>query len=524
MMQEPTERCSLRDSLHRLWCAAPMLRVALAVMTGILLAEYCPAVGWAAWAVVGAAAMALLLLAAWVRRLRKDWLYLPALWMTLAALGALLALSRLPHDPFVESQRETVMRVRIADTPRPTPKCFKTAVEVEAVRDSAGWHSASGGMMLFLRQSQSAAALRYGDRLTMRATPVRPSESVGEDGFNYRRYLRHKGMLWQCFADSTDWHLAEAADTAACTLRGWSKQVQLMLVQRIRKGRLTPSQQGIAEALLLGWKEDLDAQTQQQFRTAGITHILCVSGLHVGIVAWLAGLLFAGWGWRQWQRRLKGAVQIAVVWLFVVVTGMAPSTLRAGVMFTLIIAGGMLGRKGYLLNNLATSAVLLLCVDPWVLFDIGFQLSYAAVLGIAAWCRPMQQLIWFPGRWYWQPMRKLWDLICLSTSAQLATLPLTLYYFHQFPIYFLVANITIVPFAGLLLGTVLVLVISVPWSWGCDVVTALLQWELAIADSVTRWVASLPCALIENIYFDLPRALLVLLLQLCFTVLLRCKL
>lgn len=524
MMLEPTERRSLRDSLHRLWCAAPMLRVALAVMGGILLAEYCPAVGLAAWAVVAAAAMALLLAAAWVRRLRKDWLYLPALWMTLAALGALLALSRLPHDPFVGSQGETVMRVRIADTPTPTPKCFKMAVEVEAVRDSAGWHSASGGLMLFLRQSQPAAALRYGDCLTIRATPVRPSESVGEEGFDYRRYLRYKGMLWQCFADSTDWHLAVASDTAAFTLRGWSKHLQLMLVQRIRGCRLSPAQQGIAEALLLGWKTDLDEQTQQQFRTAGITHLLCVSGLHVGIVAWLAGLLFAGWGWRRWQRRLRGVVQIAAVWLFVMLTGMAPSTLRAGVMFTLLIVGSLLGRKGYLLNNLATSAVLLMCVNPWVLFDIGFQLSYAAVLGIAAWCSPMQQLIWFPGRWYWLPMRKLWDLICLSTSAQLATLPLTLYYFHQFPTYFLVANIAIVPFAGLLLGSVLLLVIAAGWPWGCDLAVQLLRWELAAADAVTRWVASLPCALIENIYFDLPRALLVLLLQLCFTVLLRCKL
>lgn len=524
MMHEPTERRPLGATIHRLWCAAPMLRVALALMVGILLAEVFPSVPMSAWLVTAAAGLAALVVTAAVRRLRKDFFYLPMLWMSVTALGALLTVRLAPADPFLSLSQQMLMQVRLTDTPRPTPKCFKVPVEVEAVCDSGNWHSVTGGMMLFLRQSRSSSELRYGDRIVLCASPQHPAESVGEDGFNYRRYLRRKGMLWQCFADSTRWRLVAAADTGRHSVVQWSKRMQLALVQRIRRSQLTPSQQGMAEALLLGWKTDLDEQTQQQFRTAGITHLLCVSGLHVGIVAWLAGLIFVGWCWRRWQRMLKGFVQIACVWIFVMLTGMAPSTLRAGVMFTLLIVGSMLGRKKYLLNNLATSAVLLLCVSPWVLFDIGFQLSYAAVLGIAAWHRPLQQLIVFPSRWWWQPMHRLWDLVCLSTSAQLATLPLTLYYFHQFPTYFLVANIVIVPFAGLLLGTVLLLVVVAGWPWGCDLAALLLRWELVAADAVTRWVASLPCALMENIYFDLPRALITAFLLLCFTVLLRCKL
>lgn len=518
-MEEVSARFPFKQALHRLWCAAPMLRVALALMAGIVLAEYCPVVSPRAWAIAAGAGWILLMLSLSVRRLRKDILYLPALWVVMMAEGALLAQHRPPDELTAEWQ---LMQVRLCDTPRQTPKCYKMDVAVEAVCDSVGWRSASSRMILYLRQDDAAAALRYGDRVVVRGKPERPSESVGADGFNYRRYLLRKGIYWQCFSDSTGWRLVAGAD--GFSLKRWSKEVQLSLVQRIRGCRLTAAQQGIAEALLLGWKADVDEQVQQQFRAAGITHLLCVSGLHVGIVAWLAGLLFAGWAWRRWQRMLKGAVQIAVVWLFVAVTGMAPSTLRAGVMFSLLIVGYMLGRKGYLLNNLSTSAVLLLCVRPGVLFDVGFQLSYAAVLGIAAWCRPLEQLIWFPGNWWWQLMRRLWDLICLSVSAQMATLPFTLYYFHQFPTYFLVANILIVPFAGLLLGTVMVMVLTTGWVWLCDCVTVALRWELAAADAIICWVGSLPCAMLEDIYFDLPRALLTVVLQLCLTVVLRCKL
>lgn len=522
MNKEPIQRLPLRSALHRLWSGAPMLRIALALMLGILLAEYGPVLPLSVWVIVASVGLVVLIVTTGVRCLRKDFLYLPTLWITIIALGGLLTQRNVPSDPFQAEPERQLMQVRLCDTPRPTPKCYKVPVEVESVRDSSGWRSAHGGMMLFVRQNAKSEGLRYGDRIIVYGTPQRPSESVGTDNFNYRRYLRRKGILWQCFVDSTAWQSSKLP-TNGFSLRYWSKQTQLALIQLIQRSRLTPSQQGIAEALLLGWKENVDDQTTQQFRTAGIAHLLCVSGLHVGIVAWLAGLLFIGWGWRRWQRVVKGFVQIAIVWLFVFITGMAPSTLRAGVMFTLLIIGQMLTRKAYILNNLATSAVLLLCVDPMLLFDIGFQLSYAAVLGIVAWCRPMEQLIWFPGRWYWWPMHELWKLICLSSSAQLATLPFTLYYFHQFPTYFLIANILIVPFAGLLLGTVLLMVLLAGWPWVCDIATNLLRWELVATDAVTRWVGTLPGAMIENIYFDLPRALLVGVLLLCFSVFLRCK-
>lgn len=475
---------------------------------GILLAEIFPlvpqAVLWAALTI----ATALLGIDLWQHGRRGAWLFTPALWMALTLTGWLAALLHSPAEPFPDDLGRTTLVVRLADTPHPSTRSVKVPAEVEAYTDSTGLHATRGCIMLFLQPSASADSLRYGDRLYVSTRPSRPNGEQNPHQFDYRRYLRHKGILWQCYCDSNSWLLARA-DTPPKGLTAWAKSLQKSLVERLRRTALTPAQQGIAEALLLGWRDDLDPDTQRQFRDAGITHLLCVSGLHVGIVAWLAGLLLLPLGRRRWARTLRGTLQMVVIWLFVCITGMAPSTLRAGVMFSFLLLGDIGARRGIVLNNLCTSAVLLLLVRPGMLFDVGFQLSYSAVLGIMALMRPLECLLPIPyrGPAWWLP-RKVWGYVCLSTAAQLGTLPLVLYNFHQFPTWFLVANVTIVPFAALLLGTVIAVVLTGGWPVLCGAATALLRLELEGIDALTRWIGTLPCATLDSLYCDLPLALL----------------
>ena len=500
---------TLRQTLHRLMVRTPMLRLALAVVVGILLAEYLsvPSMVWLGVA-VGLCVLLLVLVASCRQSFWKK--LLPVLmWPIWIGIGATLPMLHVPDDPFptvVES-----FAVRLCDTPRTTPKCYKSVAEVLSVDG----HPSQGKVLLYIRQDSASALLRYGDCLWVEARPQRPSNWTSD--FDYRRYLRRKGILWQCYVPTDCWE--HVSHDSTFSLRAWSKEIQLRMVERIRCSDLTPQQQGIAEALLLGWRNDVDEATQQQFRDAGITHLLCVSGLHVGIVAWLAGALLFFLGRKRWQRVVKGVVQIGVVWLFVLLTGMAPSTMRAGVMFSLLIVGGMLQRMPNSFNNLCTSMLVLLMVNPMLLFDVGFQLSYAAVAGIIAWNRPLQWLL--PRlaeprpRWYlWLP-QKAWQLICLSTSAQMATLPLVLYHFHQFPLYFLIANLTVVPFAGVLLATVLIMLL-VGGGWA----TTLLRYELVAVDRLTCWIASLPHAMLTDIYCDLLVALIITVLILDLTLLL----
>ena len=490
--------------IRRLMVRTPMLRLALAMAVGILLAEYLPFSPWIWLCVTVGLCVLLLIVEASLRPTVRKPLFPVLLWLVWIGIGAVLPMLHAPFNPFPTTVNS--FTVRLCDTPHTTPKCYKSVAEVLSVNG----HSSHGKVLLYIRQDSGSAQLRYGDCLSIEAHPQHPRNW---SDFDYRRYLRRKGILWQCYVPSDRW--LPISHDCTFSLRRWSKGIQLRMVEHIRRTDLTPQQQGIAEALLLGWRDDVDAATQRQFRDAGITHLLCVSGLHVGIVAWLAGVVLFFLGMKRWQRVTKGIFQIGVVWLFVLLTGMAPSTLRAGVMFSLLLVGGMLQRQPNSLNNLCTSMWLLLLINPMLLFDVGFQLSYAAVAGIILWNRPLQQLLPMSHQWYlWLP-QKAWQLICLSTAAQLATLPLVLYHFHQFPLYFLIANLTIVPFAGVLLATVLLMLLM-----GGGWATTLLSHELVAVDRLTRWISSLPHAMLTDIYCDLPVALLITALLLVLTLLL----
>lgn len=493
---------------------APMLRVSLGVSLGILSGEFLPVVPY--WLLLLVAVIGIGLMASATYLLQSRILFTTSLWLTFATVGWVLVYLHAPADPFAgQTQLRNVhFQVRLVETPRQSPKCYKVTAEVD--------NPSRGRVMLFLAKDSLAAKLRAGDCLRLTATPHIPSGEENPYQFNYRRYLRRHGILWQCYVSQGSWQLVLGSPHPT-GLRYSMCQLQQHWVESIRSFALSPQQQGIAEALLLGWRGDVDESTQVQFRDAGITHLLCVSGLHVGVLALLIGGALFFLGRRRWQRIVKGSVQLAAVWFFVALTGMASATLRAGVMFSLMILGDMADQRSNTLNNLATSAMLIFCFAPMQLFDVGFQLSYAAVLGILAWQRPLCNLLpWLSGhqvKLYRQLLSKVWGWACLSTAAQLGTLPLVLYYFHQFPVYFLIANLTVVPFAGVLLATVLLTVLSGGVAW----ITALLRLELDLVDGITRWVSALPSALLEGLYCDVPMTLFLILTLVFFTIWIRGK-
>ncbi len=407
------------------------------------------------------------------------------------------------------TRKATVLHARVTDLPQHGRTTLKVTATVLAAQNGTGeMQKTSGMLMLMLKNTPKAASVQPGDHLLLCCSPSPPSMATNPGQFNYRRYLSCRGVLYQAFVDDTEYvvlcHDAKGWRTMVAHWRG-------TMLKRMRQSRLTAAQQGVAEALLLGWKDDVDEETQAQFRDAGITHLLCVSGLHVGIVAWLIGWCLKPFCVRRRGYMWISVVQLAGTWAFVILTGMAPSTCRAGIMFSCIIVGELFFSKPPVLNSVAVSALILLLARPLVLFDVGFQLSYAAVIGIVTLAPTLQKMAqgaqfqdhlapWF--------FAKVWNLLCVTTAAQLSTLPLVLYYFHQFPLYFVVANITIVPFATVLLATALVMMLISWWTWAFHAAGWLLGVELKGVAAVTGWVSSLPHAMLQSIYFDLPMALL----------------
>lgn len=419
------------------------------------------------------------------------------------------------------------MRVRIAEMPVQHASTVHAVAEVLEISDSNGRvHPCNGKILLYLqRDSVATSPVAYGDLLLLLSSPKLPSAVDNPHQFDYRRHLRNKGILYTDYVTPDDYR---RIGNDSRGLRALFASLRQQLVQIIRLSSLTPSQQGIAEALFLGWDDDLDEATTAHFRQAGIMHLLCVSGLHVGIVALLAGWALSFLSNRRRTRILKGVIVLLTIWSFVLLTGMAPGTMRAGLMFSLITVGQMAFSRPPTLNAIAASALILLVARPLLLFDIGFQLSYAAVTGIVILVPRFKALLPLPAavdNW-WQPaaflVRKIHSLFFVSLAAQLATAPFILFYFHQFPLCFLIANMVVVPFAGLLLGSVIVMVAFAWWPWLFGIWGSVVSFELRITEGVTSAIASWPHATIEGIWFDgLMLAICLLLLCLIGTLVIR---
>ncbi len=245
---------------------------------------------------------------------------------------------------------------------------------------------------------------------------------------------------------------------------------------------------GVAEALALGWKADIGSDTKAHYRNAGLAHLLAVSGLHVGILAAIVGGLFWWTGRERRGRIIRGSLQLLAVWGFAFITGAAPSTLRAALMFSMFIVNDMVARRVVPLNLLALAAIVMLLVDPLLVYDISWQLSFSAVAGILL-AQPAIQALRTP----------VGQAAAVSVAATLATLPVVVATFHRLPLYFIIANVIVVPIAGVILALSLLYMI-VP----CVATAWPLEMLLRGTDTLTGWVGSLPGAVAEDVYLSTP--------------------
>lgn len=426
-----------------------------------------------------------------------------------ALTGAITSLcdpmrSEAHYGHFVE--KENWMVVRVCEMPQPRAKSVRIVGEVEEIGDSTGASRAcEGKIQLYLQRNEASGTIRHGDVILAHVSAERPSGAENPHQFDYRKFLRRRGI---CYTDYLSSSRFRVVGHEAGGVMDRVTKVREQLIEVIENSKLTSSQQGIAKALCLGYDEDLMEETEEQFRRAGITHLLCVSGLHVGLIALMVGWCLGFLGNRRRSRIIRGVLQMAAIWLFVTLSGMAPSAVRAGLMFSFIVVGQMAFTRPSTLNAIGSSALVMLMIKPVVLFEVGFQLSYTAVLGIVLLTRPLEQLLPLPspngrlargGVWL---LSKLWSLMCVSLVAQLSTAPLILFYFHQFPLYFLVANMVVIPFAGLLLGSVVVMLLFAWWPALFGAIGWVVSIELAATEWVTSMVASWPHSMIESIYFD----------------------
>ncbi|MCX2741699.1 ComEC/Rec2 family competence protein [Pontibacter anaerobius] len=326
------------------------------------------------------------------------------------------------------------------------PGYQSTVLQVQQVKVDGVWHQATGKVQLSVpHDSDRAYELSYGDVLLVRGAPQPVAAALNPNQFNYKAFLANKNIHHRHYLQPLQYQ--KISSKPSNLVLYYSIQLRRRLDEMLRERVGEKREYAIASALILGVKDELDNSIRQAYADTGTMHVLAVSGLHVGLIYTVLMLVLARFSATARQRWLGAILVLAVLWLYAFITGLSPSVLRAVLMFSLVTVGLGLQRRTVVYNTIAFAALVLLYSNPYNLFEVGFQLSFLAVLGIV-YLQPQLYNLLEVDNWL---LDKVWAYFTVALAAQLATFPLGLLYFHQFPIYFWLANIIVVPAATFVL-------------------------------------------------------------------------
>lgn len=387
-------------------------------------------------------------------------------------------------------------RATVTKLPEEKVKSFKYEVKISSVYDGTNWNEVSGKALVYIRKDSSGQQYFYGDDILIRGTPDLLKGPTNPNEFDFRRFLGFRNIYHQDFVKAED--VLKLGSATAKDFRFYSYKVRAWATAIIKDRIPNARDNAIALALTLGVTDGIDNELQNAYSSSGAMHVLAVSGLHVGILYGIVILLLRPIKNLSWARWVNAIVTLVVLWSFAFVTGLSPSVLRAVTMFSFIALAKPFGRATSIYNTLAGSAFILLIYDPYLVMSVGFQLSYLAVLGIISVHRPLYQLIEPSSRF----LDWVWNISCVSIAAQLSTFSLGLLYFHQFPVYFLVSNLFVIPGAFVVLVASLLLLASNSIPFLSDLIAFVLQWAIKILNYGVFAFEGLPYSLLENVYIN----------------------
>jgi competence protein ComEC len=453
---------------------------------------------------------------------RKGYLTSPIIFAALFCLGLLTA--TLKFDTFQNQVVQVgernydayLLEIRSLGEKRKTT--IRYEAQVISLREEGVWRAADARVIVSLADQKRF--LEPGTRIVVQGPLLqRPHLPRNPDEFDYQKYLERKGVAWTVYLSEDTYSVVhgdspKGVGTWPLRFSAWADSV-------LRTTLGTQSSYGLVKAMVLARREDLGADLLNAYIQAGAVHVLAVSGLHVGILFWLLSLMLNGLRKSTWGR--FGYMTLILVFLtfYALITGLSPSVVRASLMCVMFALSQTFSRRHDGVNTLAVSAFIILIFDPMALFSVGFQLSYAAVLGI---------LLFYPlvreaATSRVPAVHWLIQITLVSLSAQVFTFPLSIYYFHQFPAYFWLVNPVVIGLTPVLIYSTLIL-LSISWIGILPLTQLLAYWMDGVArgmNGIVELPKLLPNYLFEGLTFDLIEVSVLFMIMLVLYKLLRSR-
>lgn len=491
-----------------LWKKAPFLRLLPFLIIGILVQSYIPISTIIYWIIfaIGIVLYFIYSLSSFNWKAQYQWITGLATVLLLVSIGALIMyyndVRNKPSWYGHTYQAGDTIIGRFVEPLTQKNKSYKTQIVIEGIVHNGCIQSTTGNVLVYIDNKIQVNNFLLGSTCLLSSTLQQIKGTGNPAAFDYSDYCSRQGLFHQTFVRNNQYALLKT-DAKISWLDQLIFNQQQHIVQLLKQYIPQPAQ-GIAEALLIGYKEDLDKDLVQAYSNTGVVHIIAISGLHLGVIYALLLLLLKPFARFKITRWINPIIILIGLWMFSWLSGASPSVLRSAVMFSCIVLGQTFNKQTSIYNNLAASAFLLLAYNPYYLWDAGFQLSYAAVFSIVVGMKNVYHLIYIKQKW----LDYIWKFNAVTLSAQLFTLPFVLYHFHQFPNYFLFSNWIAVPLSSIILIGEIILICFAWLSPVATLIGKITGWLIVQLNHYIQWLNDLPGSIVDHIYFPISYALL----------------
>ncbi len=490
-----------------IWKQAPFIRLLIPLILGIMLQWYLP-LSVKSTCIIACIALLLFLLAQCLRGyllFLHKWIYGFALMIMILLFGITIThFKNITHQQswFGHLYNDSTVVVAVLSEPLiEKNNSYKANATVHALIRGDSMVQAKGGILIYFKKDSSLLSkLDYGSTIVFKKRLQAIQNSGNPGAFDYERYCLFQGITHQVYLAENEFSVNPAQTRSAYTR--WLQQSRKGLLAILKKYIPGKREAGVAEALLIGYRDDLERDLMQAYVNTGVIHVIAISGMHLAMIYGLLIMLLKPLQRNAKTKWIAGLIILSVLWLFTLLSGAGPSILRSAVMFSFIVAGESMRRKVSVYHTLSASAFFLLCRNPFFLWDVGFQLSYAAVLSIVIFLRPVTH--WFYSKY--TIVNHIWKLIAVTLAAQILTTPLSIYHFHQVPNLFLVSNLVIVPLSGFILYGEILLCLLWLFPAAASLAGKILSAMLRLMNNFITFINDIPFAVSDNISISILQA------------------